>query len=179
MAATGRSSASSVLRPLSSSSHRLLNHSHNHNHNHDHHHQRSASPCNLNLCLKRVSPANTPKPSVAVSSQKIKCLCSPTTHPGSFRCSFHRRLENEKNGTLGSSSAKRNTCGNTTRNSALNLRKAALVNSLAKIGSVEAERFRKSLAATMVKPNSSLHTRRRNEFRPRPSRFYALHKDQD
>lgn len=165
MAATGRSSGSSaVLRPLSSS--QIL-----------HNHQRSASPCNLNLRLKRFShPGNVPKPSVAVSNQKIKCLCSPTTHPGSFRCAFHRRLEIENNGIA--SSAKRNSCGNKTKNSGLNLRKVALVNSLRRIGSVEAERFRRSLAATMLKP-SSLHINRRPEFRPRPSRFKALEKDQD
>lgn len=170
MAATGRSSgSSSVLRPLSSSSSQRL-------HNHLHH-QRSASPCNLNLRF-RFSPGNIiPKPSAAsVSSQKRKCLCSPTTHPGSFRCAFHRRLEIEKTKTLASSPAKRNAGDTTTRNFGLYLRKFALVNSLARIGSVEAERFRRSLAATLVKP-SSLHIRRRSDFRPRPSRFYALHKD--
>ncbi|CAH8370511.1 unnamed protein product [Eruca vesicaria subsp. sativa] len=120
----------------------------------NHHHQRaSASPCN------------------------IKCLCSPTTHPGSFRCAFHRRLENEKNRTLNTPS-KLSKSGNTTSSSGLNLRKTVLVNALARITSVEAERLRLSLAASMVKP-SSLHIGRRFDFRPRPSRFYALRKDQD
>ncbi|CAA7059040.1 unnamed protein product [Microthlaspi erraticum] len=166
MAASGRSSGSSaVLRPLSSSQ-RL------------HNHQRSASPCNLNLRLKRFSHAgNVPKPSAAVSNQKIKCLCSPTTHPGSFRCAFHRRLENEKKGNLGSP-ARRNSSGNAAKNSGLVLRKVALVNSLRRIACVEAERFRRSLAATMLKP-SSLHINRRTEFRPRPSRFKSLDEDQD
>ncbi|KAL1189122.1 hypothetical protein V5N11_032538 [Cardamine amara subsp. amara] len=150
MATTGRSSRS-VLRPLSSS-----------------HNQRSPSPCNLNLRLK-FSPGNIPKPSVTVSNQKRKCLCSPTTHPGSFRCAYHRRLEHDKTKTLASSSAKR------TRIVGLNLRKFALLNSLEKIGSVEAERFRRSLAANLVK-TSSVHTRHRSEFRPRLSRFC---KDQD
>lgn len=166
MAATGRSSRS-VLRPLSSSQSLHI------------HSQRSPSPCNnLNLRL-RFSPGNIPKPSVTVS--KRKCLCSPTTHPGSFRCAFHRRLEHEKSKTLDpSSTQKRNNCGgDTTRiNFGLNLRKLALMNSLAKIGSVEAERFRRSLAANLVKP-SSLHTRPRPQFRPRLSRFYELRKDQD
>lgn len=169
MAATGRSSRS-VLRPLSSSQ-RL--------HNNHHHRQRSPSPCNnLNLRLKVFSPGNIPtKPSVTVSSnhQKRKCLCSPTTHPGSFRCSFHRRLEHEKSKTLASLTAKRNNRGDNPINVGLNLRKLALMNSLAKIGSVEAERFRRSLAANLVKP-SSLHSHHRSEFRPRLSRF---HKDQD
>jgi len=175
MAATGRSSRS-VLRPLSSSQ-RL------HNNHHHHHRQRSPSPCNknLNLRLKFYSPGNIPKPSVVTVSSnhqtKRKCLCSPTTHPGSFRCSFHRRLEHEKSKTLASSTVKRNNRGdNTIRvNVGLNLRKLALMNSLAKIGSVEAERFRRSLAANLAKP-SSLHSHRRPEFRPRLSRF---HEDQD
>ncbi|KAF8085644.1 hypothetical protein N665_0655s0007 [Sinapis alba] len=161
MATTGRSRSSSVLCPLSSST-PLLNH-----------HRRSSSLCNINLRLKRFSPRNTPKPSAA-----SKCLCSPTTHPGSFRCAFHRRLETEKNRTLNSQAKKLNKFGNTTSSSGLNLRKTVLVNSLARIASVEAERFRLSLAASMVKP-SSLRIDRRFDFRPRPSRFYALRKDQD
>ncbi|XP_010493142.1 PREDICTED: uncharacterized protein LOC104770417 [Camelina sativa] len=172
MAATGRSSRS-VLRPLSSSQ-RFHNHR-----------QRSPSPCNnLNLRLKfSSSSGNIPnKPSssvVALSSnnhhQKRKCLCSPTTHPGSFRCAFHRRLEHERSKTLASS----NRGDDTVRVSVgLNLRKLALINSLAKIGSVEAERFRRCLAANLVKP-PSFHDIRRPEFRPRLSRFFELHKDQD
>ncbi|KAK1287988.1 hypothetical protein QJS10_CPB19g00597 [Acorus calamus] len=40
--------------------------------------------------------ASTTKPSTTSSSMKAQrpplqtCLCSPTAHPGSFRCSFHR-----------------------------------------------------------------------------------------
>ncbi|KAF8092202.1 hypothetical protein N665_0422s0031 [Sinapis alba] len=157
MAATGRrSSGSSVLCPHSSS---------HHHHHHHHHRQRSASPCNINLRLKRFSLGNNPNPSVAVSNQKRRCSCSPTTHPGSFRCGFHRRLENEK---IKASSTK--------SDSGLYMRKLALVNSLARIGSVAAERFRKYLTESMVKP-SRLVIRRRFEFRPRLSRFYLMHKD--
>ncbi|KAJ7541328.1 hypothetical protein O6H91_10G054900 [Diphasiastrum complanatum] len=28
------------------------------------------------------------------SGQKFTCLCAPTTHPGSFRCRFHRASDN-------------------------------------------------------------------------------------
>uniref|UniRef100_A0A0D3B236 Uncharacterized protein n=1 Tax=Brassica oleracea var. oleracea TaxID=109376 RepID=A0A0D3B236_BRAOL len=102
-------------------------------------------------------PETCPKPSTA-----SKCLCSPTTHPGSFRCAFHRRLENENNRTL-NSQAKPNKCGNTTKNSGMNMRKTALLNSLARITSVEADRFRKYVTASMVKP-SPLHIPRRFDF---------------
>ncbi|EOA19608.1 hypothetical protein CARUB_v10002860mg [Capsella rubella] len=181
MAATGRSSRS-VLRPLSSSAQRL-------HHHHHHHRQRSPSPCNLRLNF--FSPGNIAnnKPSssssVAVSSnhhQKRKCLCSPTTHPGSFRCSFHRRLEHDRSKTLASNSSptKRTNSnrGDVRVCVGLNLRKLALINSLAKIGSAEAERFRTSLAANLVKP-SSFHILRHPEFRPRLSRFYQLRTVQD
>ncbi|KAJ4908077.1 serine-rich protein-related [Raphanus sativus] len=115
-------------------------------------------------CLKTFSPRNSPKPSVAVPNhQKRKCMCSPTTHPGSFRCAFHRCLENEKNRTL-NSQTQLSKCVNTTSNSGLNLRKRVLVNWLARITSVEAERLRKSLAASMVKP-PPLHIGRRFDFR--------------
>ncbi|XP_018469460.2 uncharacterized protein LOC108841178 [Raphanus sativus] len=166
MTATGRrSNGSSVLCPPLSSS------SHHHHHHHHHRHQRSASPCNINLRLKRFSLGNSPNPSVAVvSNQKRKCSCSPTTHPGSFRCGFHRRLENERIETLASLNKSKSGSG------ALYLRKLALVNSLARIGSVEAERFRRYLTESMVKP-SFLLIRRRFEFRPRLSRFCVMHKD--
>ncbi|CAN8252445.1 unnamed protein product [Cochlearia groenlandica] len=176
MAATGRSSLSSPQR--------LHNHHHHHTH-HQHHHQqqRSASACNLNLRLK-FSPGNNPKVPTAsqVSNQKRKCLCSPTTHPGSFRCAFHRRLEIEKIGTLNSPEKRNNGGGggggNTKRNVGLNMRKQALVNSLKRIGTVEAERLRRSLAARLVKP-SYINIRRRPEFRPKLSRFCELRKDED
>ncbi|CAN7005826.1 unnamed protein product [Brassica rapa subsp. trilocularis] len=128
--------------------------------------------CRLSSPEKAFFPGNTPETSAA-----SKCLCSPTVHPGSFRCAFHRRLESEKNRTL-NSQAKPNKCGNMTKNSGLNMRKTALLNSLVRIASVEADRVKKSLAASMVTP-SPLHISRRFDFRPRPSRFYALRKDQD
>ncbi|KAI4963194.1 hypothetical protein ZWY2020_017002 [Hordeum vulgare] len=56
---------------------------------------RSASPTRVNL------PARSPGKSVSVSSPKqlptvssrsrrSSCMCSPTNHPGSFRCSLHK-----------------------------------------------------------------------------------------
>ncbi|KAF2580117.1 hypothetical protein F2Q68_00000703 [Brassica cretica] len=59
--------------------------------------------------------------------------------------------------------AKPNKCGNTTKNSGLNMRKTALLNSLARITSVEADRFKKYVTASMVKP-SPLHIPRRFDF---------------
>ncbi|KAI3421762.1 uncharacterized protein J3R85_011973 [Psidium guajava] len=36
------------------------------------------------------SPKGEAPTAAAGSSPKGQCLCSPTTHPGSFRCRFHR-----------------------------------------------------------------------------------------
>ncbi|CAN7067662.1 unnamed protein product [Brassica rapa subsp. trilocularis] len=156
----------------------------------------------INLRLKRLSTATA-------VPRKRKCRCSPTSsQTGSSRCSIHRRLEivkllanlkpkrrrstsiatttsssssgsNEKKiGTLGLKARRRRSGGITTSDSGLNLRKTALVNSLAGLGTVEAERCRKYLKESMAKP-LSLRFRCKYRPRPRPSRFYALHKDQD
>ncbi|KAK4280871.1 hypothetical protein QN277_012433 [Acacia crassicarpa] len=36
------------------------------------------------------SPKSDNNGGAASPSSKGQCLCSPTTHPGSFRCRFHR-----------------------------------------------------------------------------------------
>ncbi|KAH9608962.1 hypothetical protein KSS87_009759, partial [Heliosperma pusillum] len=36
------------------------------------------------------SPKSTDSESITGSSKGGQCLCSPTTHEGSFRCRFHR-----------------------------------------------------------------------------------------
>ncbi|KAG2300024.1 hypothetical protein Bca52824_036496 [Brassica carinata] len=161
---TSSSTASSVLlRPLS-------------------HSQRLEKIINLRLKRRSTTAVSHPK-----KKKKRKCcLCYPATHPaGSFRCASHRRLSNEDIEILVSIRERKRSiiktlnkigrrCCFTTSNSGLNLRKTAMVNSLAGIGSLEAERCRKYLKETMVK-QSSLRFRR--VFRPRRSRFYALHKD--
>ncbi|KAF3542457.1 hypothetical protein DY000_02000899 [Brassica cretica] len=136
MAATGRSRTSSVLCPLSSPE-TLLNH----------HQRSSASLCNINLCLKRFFPGNTPKTSTA--SVFVLSHDAPWVVPVRFSPPFRKREEQNPKFT-----------------------------GEAKQVCVEADRVKKSLAASMVKP-SPLHISRRFDFRPRPSRFYALRKDQD
>ncbi|THU64037.1 hypothetical protein C4D60_Mb01t22220 [Musa balbisiana] len=36
------------------------------------------------------------------SSQRLSCLCSPTTHAGSFRCRLHRSSLRPSTGSVGS-----------------------------------------------------------------------------
>ncbi|XP_047331861.1 uncharacterized protein LOC124935473 [Impatiens glandulifera] len=69
-------------------------------------HHRPNSPTRIHM---RLSPAPvssvrfSPSRSIAVSpasSQKQTCLCSPTTHPGSFRCSLHKDYSIVRNGSV-------------------------------------------------------------------------------
>ncbi|PON77838.1 hypothetical protein TorRG33x02_239540 [Trema orientale] len=78
------------------------------------------------------------------------CLCSPTTHPGSFRCSLHRNPHKPRSATT-----VRVTSGPW---------EAAMV---AKANSI------KAFLLQIIKPSSHDLHRRRN-FKPRPSRFCLM-----
>ncbi|KAF8400578.1 hypothetical protein HHK36_013877 [Tetracentron sinense] len=99
----------------------------------------------------------------APSSQKKKtCMCSPTTHPGSFRCSLHKNFHNH---SVSYSSNR------------LNARRSAMTNSLVRIGTVEGDWVKRALAA-LIRP-SSHQQRRRGAFQPRPSRLSTMSKADD
>ncbi|PWA93712.1 serine-rich protein-related protein [Artemisia annua] len=87
---------------------------------------------------------------------KNTCMCSPTTHPGSFRCSLHKMMPYSPN--------------------RLNARKSAMANSLVK----RAERgdLEKRALAALIRP-SSHQQRRRSVFEPRPSRLSSMSKADD
>lgn len=104
---------------------------------------------------------NAPVP----SNQKKTCMCSPTTHPGSFRCSLHK---NAKNRSYQSSSSYNRSSHQ------LHMRRSAMTNSLVRIGTVEGDLVKRALAA-LIRP-SSHHLRRRGDFIPRPSRLSAMSK---
>ncbi|CAN8299202.1 unnamed protein product [Cochlearia groenlandica] len=154
----------------------------NHHENHSNH--RSASPTRVNLLTaqpmsqsirysfdnRSTSPTSR---SISISkkqhqqqqptsSHKIsrRCMCSPTTHPGSFRCSLHKNVANPHGQGTASSSYPSN---------GLNMRRSAMTNSLVRIGGVEGEWVRRSLT-TLIRP-SSHHLKRRASYQPRPSRF--------
>ncbi|KAJ9688812.1 hypothetical protein PVL29_014455 [Vitis rotundifolia] len=148
--------------------------------------QRSASPTKVNLygsapsapsvrfSLDRpISPSRsisvTPRTQVvkkhtnplsAPSTPKRTCMCSPTTHPGSFRCSLHKGFNNH--------SAPSNR---------LNARRSAMTNSLVRIGTVEGDLVKRALSA-LIRP-SSHQQRRRSGFQPRPSRLSIMSKAED
>ncbi|CAL0325669.1 unnamed protein product [Lupinus luteus] len=82
--------------------------------------------------------------------QNRTCMCSPTTHPGSFRCSLHKNC--------GSHSAARYSPNR------LNARRSAMTNSLVRIRGVEGgDIVRKALAA-LIRPSSHQQKRRGTIF---------------
>ncbi|KAI7753796.1 hypothetical protein M8C21_022232, partial [Ambrosia artemisiifolia] len=93
---------------------------------------------------------------------KKTCMCSPTTHPGSFRCSLHKSYGNNNNSQTVSYSPNR-----------LNMRRSAMTNSLVRIGTVEGGDLVKRALAALIRP-SSHQQRRRAAFEPRPSRKEIL-----
>ncbi|XP_052210751.1 uncharacterized protein LOC127813684 isoform X2 [Diospyros lotus] len=94
---------------------------------------------------------------------KKTCMCSPTTHPGSFRCNLHK---NCNSGQSVSYSPNR-----------LNARRSAMANSLVRIGTVEGDLVKRTLAQ-LIRP-SSHQQKRRADFQPRPSRLSIMSKASD
>ncbi|KAE8657909.1 hypothetical protein F3Y22_tig00116976pilonHSYRG00090 [Hibiscus syriacus] len=83
------------------------------------------------------------------SSPNSKCLCSPTSHPGSFRCALHRNF-NKKPSTR-------------SRTRVVHESPKYLANA----------KPAKMLLFQIMKPSSHCIKRRRN-FQPKPSRFCLL-----
>ncbi|KAG6422241.1 hypothetical protein SASPL_118806 [Salvia splendens] len=103
------------------------------------------------------------------SLPKKTCMCSPTTHPGSFRCSLH------KNSIVTGYGGSQASPSSSYRSShQLNMRRSAMTNSLVRIGTVEGDLVRRALAA-LIRP-SSHSLRRRHDFQPRPSRLSVMSK---
>jgi|UniRef100_A0A2N9EED2 hypothetical protein len=184
------SSSSFFHRDLHHQSHYQYHHHHhyeNNNHHHqNHHHQRSASPTRVNLYTtsaslspsvrfsidhRSISPnrnqvlkSNTRGP---IPATKKRCMCSPTSHPGSFRCSLH------KNSSHGSGSHHAAPYPS----NRLNMLRSAMTNSLVRIGGVEGDWVKRALTA-LIRP-SSHQLRRRAAFHPRPSRLSVMSKIDD
>jgi hypothetical protein len=102
---------------------------------------------------KRNNPNTNPSSSKSHISPRT-CLCAPTNHPGSFRCSRHRnarRISNYPSSISNSSSPSR----------------AELIKAGRKVKSV------KTILMLMISPSCRDLHRRRN-FQPRPSRFRPM-----
>ncbi|XP_021757839.1 putative protein TPRXL [Chenopodium quinoa] len=137
--------------------------------------QRSASPTRVNLYSTGSSPSSavrfnsgsvSPNRSISTQSvrrqpsttgQKKSCMCSPTNHPGSFRCSLHKNAPS------------RNASVQPYQSNRLFARRSAMTNSLVRIGTVEGDLVKRALAA-LIRP-SSHQQKRRGDFQPRKSRL--------
>lgn len=110
------------------------------------------------------------KPSLgagAVSAPiRRSCLCSPTNHPGSFRCSLHKG----SGGSVSSGVQQTAAYGSSSR---LNMRRSAMKNSLVRIGTVEGGDWVRRALAALIRP-SSHQQRRRGDFHSRPSRLSVM-----
>ncbi|KAK6944422.1 hypothetical protein RJ641_025524 [Dillenia turbinata] len=148
---------------------------------------RSASPTRVNL-YSSPSPSSShsikffidrpvsPNRSIHVTPRKTNssstapkktCMCSPTTHPGSFRCSLHKNFNHHPNHQHHHHSV----------SNRLNARRSAMTNSLVRIGTVEGDWVKRALAA-LIRP-SSHQQRRRADFQPRRSRLSIMSKADD
>ncbi|GLJ26324.1 hypothetical protein SUGI_0506400 [Cryptomeria japonica] len=116
---------------------------------------RSVSP-KTNLQARR------PVSSVPPNPVRKMCLCSPSNHPGAFRCSLHRNCP--------TSSA--------SPNSQLQIRRSAMKNSIVRIGSMEGGEWVKRALTSNIRP-SSHQLRRRTSFRPQPSRLRHVTRAED
>ncbi|CAK9146448.1 unnamed protein product [Ilex paraguariensis] len=94
---------------------------------------------------------------------KNTCMCSPTTHTGSFRCSLHKNCNNTQSVSYSPNR--------------LDALRSAMKNSLVRIGTVEGDWVKRALAA-LIRP-SSHQQRRRASFQPRPSRLSMMSKADD
>ncbi|CAH8363186.1 unnamed protein product [Eruca vesicaria subsp. sativa] len=155
----------------------------NQNHQQQHQHHRSASPTRVNLFTSPKqsfgysidSRSISPNRSIAVSKSSVnkipesrrRCMCSPTTHPGSFRCALHKNVANP-HGQGAVTYPPTN---------GLNMRRSAMTNSLVRIGGVEGEWVRRALT-TLIRP-SSHQLKRRCAYQPRLSRLSSMSKSED
>ncbi|XP_044497357.1 uncharacterized protein LOC123219445 [Mangifera indica] len=154
----------------------LYGHRHS-NHNDRHVSRRSSPSVRFSLDNRPISPNRSisftrqidksNSNAKVFNTSKRTCACSPTTHPGSFRCALHKRANNYQNNKTKFSSSYHTS-------STLNYRRSAMTNSLVRIGGVEGELVKRALSA-LIRP-SSHHQRRRAAFEPRPSRFYLMSK---
>ncbi|XP_009799051.1 uncharacterized protein [Nicotiana sylvestris] len=124
----------------------------------------STSPSRSISVMNRESTTNRQYKSMS-SQKKMTCMCSPTTHPGSFRCSMHKKMDVRRSIQTASSSY------------SLNTRRSAMTNSLVRIGTVEGELVKRALAA-LIRP-SSHQQRRRYGFQRRPSRLSNMSRTDD
>ncbi|XVE91245.1 hypothetical protein DITRI_Ditri20bG0138400 [Diplodiscus trichospermus] len=96
-------------------------------------------------------------------SSTRRCLCSPTKHPGSFRCSLHR-----SSGNVSSKSAAPQVNKHREESKA-----AMMIIMMTAKSSTSKASLIKAFLMQIIKPSSRDLQRRRN-FHPKPTRFSPL-----
>jgi hypothetical protein len=137
---------------------------------------RSASPNRFKLAA--AVGARSPGKSVRVSSpsaatrSRQSCMCSPTNHPGSFRCSKHKGRKQEPS-TPGRSKLASLPSAASLGSGASKLGTKRMGSALVRAGgAVESGTWaRRALAAS---PQSQSRRRTAGGFRPRPSRLSSV-----
>ncbi|XP_062221669.1 uncharacterized protein LOC133921002 [Phragmites australis] len=103
----------------------------------------SASCCSPTAAVSRA-------PRSAAAPKKLTCLCSPTNHPGSFRCSRHRSPRGRA-------------------------APAAQGGEMGRPGRAAKGRSVRALLLQMISPSDrDRQRRRRGDFQPRPSRLRLM-----
>eukprot|EP01018_Ginkgo_biloba_P015969 Gb_28915 [translate_table: standard] len=122
---------------------------------------RSVSPSRTLQTRTQVIPLSpkgaVPRKQIPSIPPKRTCMCSPTTHPGSFRCSLHRNVSSAP-----------------PPQSRLHARRSAMTNSLVRICTVEGELVKRALSA-LIRPSSHQARRRVDRIlcirKPSPASF--------
>ncbi|KAG2662287.1 uncharacterized protein LOC120656483 [Panicum virgatum] len=109
----------------------------------------ASAPCSPSPAAAARAPRSAAVPG---SSKKLTCLCSPTNHPGSFRCSRHR------NGPRGSAAPSGGEAGPRGRPAMGRSVRALLLQRISCPSDRDRQRQR----------------RRSGEFQPRPSRLRLM-----
>ncbi|KAE8710946.1 Detected protein of unknown function [Hibiscus syriacus] len=104
--------------------------------------------------------------SLPTHCSKRVCLCSPTNHPGSFRCSLHRSLGKVSSKSVASASHV-NRLKDDQSKAAMMLMMSTVSSSSSKSSLI------KAFLMQIIRPSSHGLRRRRN-FHPKPSRFSSL-----
>ncbi|WCJ29940.1 serine-rich protein-related [Euphorbia peplus] len=112
---------------------------------------------------RSISAVNSPRGQQLVrkpsTTPKRTCMCSPTNHPGSFRCSLHKNCNSNRQSV-------------SSPNTRLNARRSAMTNSIVRICGVEGDLVKRALSA-LIRP-SSHQQKRRASFQPRRSRLSVM-----
>ena len=128
--------------------------------------QRSASPSRRSVSVQKNRDSNAN--AVPSNKKKVMCMCSPTKHPGSFRCSLHKNSTHSIDISNGSQF----------RNVSLNIRRSAMTNSLVRIECVEGADLVKRALSALIRP-SSHQQRRQSAFQRRPSHLSVMSKAEE